>query len=35
MSQEFNVYCDEPCHLENDRQPVMLLGAILCPKSFM
>lgn len=33
MSQEFNIYCDESCHLENDRQPVMLLGAIWCPKS--
>lgn len=29
----FNVYCDESCHLENDRQPVMALGAIWCPKS--
>ena len=35
MSQEFNVYCDESCHLENDRQPVMLLGAIWCPKSYV
>ena len=30
---EYNVYCDESCHLENDHQPVMLLGAIWCPKS--
>ena len=32
MSETFNVYCDESCHLENDRQPVMLLGAIWCPQ---
>lgn len=30
---EYNVYCDESCHLENDHQPVMLLGAVWCPKS--
>jgi len=30
---EYNVYCDESCHLENDRQPVMLLGGIWCPTS--
>lgn len=30
---EFNIYCDESCHLEMDRQSVMLLGAIWCPKS--
>lgn len=27
----FNVYCDESCHLENDRQKVMVLGAVWCP----
>jgi len=27
----YNIYCDESCHLENDRIPVMLLGAIWCP----
>jgi hypothetical protein len=27
----FNVYCDESCHLENDHQKVMVLGAIWCP----
>ena len=31
MSQTYNVYCDESCHLENDRQQVMILGAIWCP----
>ncbi len=30
MSQVVNVYCDESCHLENDRQPVMVLGAVWC-----
>jgi len=28
----YNVYCDESCHLENDGQPIMVLGAIWCPK---
>jgi hypothetical protein len=27
---DFNVYCDESCHLENDGQRVMVLGAIWC-----
>jgi len=27
----FNIYCDESCHLENDGQPVMALGALTCP----
>ncbi len=27
-----NIYCDESCHLENDHQPVMVLGAVWCPK---
>ena len=31
MSQVFNVYCDESCHLENDHQQVMVLGAVWCP----
>jgi len=28
MSLIYNIYCDESCHLEHDRQPVMVLGAI-------
>lgn len=28
MKQLFNIYCDESCHLENDHQKVMVLGAI-------
>ena len=31
MSQIYNIYCDESCHLENDRQKAMTLGAIWCP----
>jgi len=27
----FNVYCDESCHLEHDRIPVMAWGAVSCP----
>lgn len=31
MSQIFNIYCDESCHLENDGENVMVLGALWCP----
>lgn len=31
MGQIYNVYCDESCHLENDHQQVMVLGAVWCP----
>jgi len=31
MSQIFNVYCDESCHLEHDHLAVMVLGAVWCP----
>jgi len=30
MSQKINIYCDESCHLGNDRQKAMVLGAIWC-----
>jgi hypothetical protein len=30
-SDTFNVYCDESCHLENDCQTAMVLGAVWCP----
>lgn len=30
MSEIFNVYCDESCHLERDGQPIMVLGALWC-----
>jgi len=31
MTQVFNTYCNESCHLEHDRQKVMVLGATRCP----
>ena len=31
MSETFNIYCDESCHLENDHQKAMVLGAVWCP----
>jgi len=31
MSSLINIYCDESCHLEHDRQPLMVLGAVWCP----
>jgi hypothetical protein len=33
MSEIFNIYCDESCHLEHDGLPVMVLGAVWCPLS--
>lgn len=30
-AEVFNIYCDESCHLEHDRIPVMVLGALWCP----
>lgn len=30
MTVPFNIYCDESCHLENDHQKVMVLGAVWC-----
>lgn len=32
MSQSYNIYCDESCHLEHDASKVMVLGAIWCPQ---
>jgi len=31
MSDIFNIYCDESCHLEHDQQSIMVLGAVWCP----
>lgn len=31
MNERFNIYCDESCHMENDREKVMVLGAVRCP----
>lgn len=33
MSELYNIYCDESCHLEHDRQTAMVLGAVWCPES--
>lgn len=30
---DYNVYCDETCHLEHDHSRAMALGAIWCPKA--
>lgn len=30
-NQNYNIYCDESCHLENDHQKAMVLGAAWCP----
>jgi len=32
MSGLINIYCDESCHLENDKQLAMVLGALWCPQ---
>ena len=31
MRDLINIYCDESCHLENDGQKIMALGAVWCP----
>lgn len=31
MASQFNVYCDESCHLEGESQSLMVLGALWCP----
>ncbi len=33
MREIINIYCDESCHLENDKENVMALGAVYCPAS--
>ncbi len=33
MPEEYNVYCDESCHLEFDRSDSMALGAVWLPTS--
>ena len=30
---EYNIYCDESCHLEHDNSNVMVIGGIRCPRS--
>ena len=29
---EYNVYCDESCHLISNDSKYMLIGAVYCPK---
>lgn len=31
MRRIINIYCDESCHLQNDKQNVMVFGAMYCP----
>jgi len=33
MKEIINIYCDESCHLENDGELAMVLGAVYCPHS--
>ncbi len=33
MREIINIYCDESCHLQNDKEKVMALGAVYCPAS--
>jgi hypothetical protein len=33
MTETFNIYCDESCHLEHDHQGVMVLGAVWSPSA--
>ncbi len=28
----YNIYCDESCHLQNDKNDIMILGAVFCPQ---
>jgi len=30
--KEYNIYCDESCHLPNDDADLMVIGGISCPK---
>ena len=32
MKELFNIYCDESCHLEHDRQKAMAIGGVRCPE---
>lgn len=31
MNDVIHIYCDESCHLQNDREKSMVLGAVWCP----
>ena len=30
---KYNIYCDESCHLEHDREKTMVIGGIRCPQA--
>ena len=32
LKMEYNVYCDESCHLKSNESKYMLIGAVYCPK---
>lgn len=32
MNNTINIYCDESCHLEHDKEKSMVLGAVWCPE---
>ena len=32
LKMEYNVYCDESCHLKSNECKYMLIGAVYCPK---
>lgn len=34
MTKIFNVYCDESCHLQNDKQNALVLGAVWVEKQY-
>lgn len=29
---KYNVYCDESCHIQHDRNDIMVIGGVICPK---
>lgn len=31
--EKYNIYCDETCHLEHDKEKTMVIGGIKCAKS--
>ena len=33
-SNEINIYCDESCHLLNDKNKVMVIGGVICPNQY-
>ena len=33
MSELYNVYCDESCHIQHDGNDIMVIGGVFCPKS--